>query len=101
MRTSRVVLECLFETLSALDRGPCAIAAGSPMRHQIIARAVAEAAYGRSISDNMTAARLGKIIDESAEGLHALLGSPRQRAAMTFFEEIGLKEAAGLPGARH
>jgi hypothetical protein len=99
MRTAQDVLSSLADTLAFLDEGVGSPPPGSPIRHQIIARALAVAAYGQGIEDDLAAARLGRVIDESSWGLLDLKDDPAQEAVLDFLYEIGLKAAAGFPEA--
>jgi hypothetical protein len=100
MRTAHDVLVCLAETLSFLENQECRLPVGSPLRHQIIARAVAVAAYGSGVENDIAAARLGKVIEESSRGLLGLAGDPAEQAVLDFLYEIGLRAAAGFADAQ-
>ena len=97
MRTAHTVLSSLWDTLAFLDVGEGALPKTSVLRHQIIARAVAFAAYGQGLDDDLAAARLGRIIDESSAGLFCLWGAEDEGAVLDFLAEIGLRAAAGAP----
>ncbi|MGO4851250.1 hypothetical protein [Phaeovulum sp. W22_SRMD_FR3] len=83
--------------MAFLDSGDGALPRNSVLRHQIIARAVAFEAYGRGIDNDLAAARLGKMVDDCALDLFLLWGAQEEMAVLVFLEEIGLKDAAGMP----